>query len=183
MCNFFSCIVTKDGDVLFDPLSDSHEDIIDKYKNRYDLRDETNDPAELLFARVEITPPNGDVFHPFELWKLKIDQSIKPAWFDIFCAEAARKTAREFVEKAVLVGKELEEVSTGRYWIKDCKIATLKGDAIICQMWGSSQVNVMRESSQVNVMNDDSIAILRSGSTPKIYVANNSIAVDVTNKV
>ena len=47
MCNFWSCIVTRNGEVLFDEMSDLHEDIIEKYK----LVDDTADPALLKFAR------------------------------------------------------------------------------------------------------------------------------------
>jgi hypothetical protein len=156
MCSFFSCIVTKSGDVLFDPMSDHHESIIEKYKEKYDLRDDTTDPAELKFARIEILPPNGDVFTPVESWKFTIDQSITPTWLDDYCKNAAIKCAKEFVDKAVLIGKELVEISTGRYWVKDCKIATLKGDVIIFQLLGSSQVNEMLGSSQVKEMRESS---------------------------
>jgi hypothetical protein len=48
-------------------------------------------------------------------------------------------------------------------------------------MWGSSQVKEMRGSSQVKEMNDYSIAILRTGEYPKIYVSDSNIVVEFKN--
>ena len=65
MCNFKSFIITKSGDILHTKKDNSHETIIEENKKKYDLRDETIDPKKLLFARVEIIPPNGDIFSDF----------------------------------------------------------------------------------------------------------------------
>ena len=82
MCNFKSIIVTKNGDILHINGMDSHEEILIHYKEKYDLRDEEKDPQKLLFARVEITPPDNDFFEKdIKKWKFRIDQSITPTWF------------------------------------------------------------------------------------------------------
>ena len=169
MCNFFSCIVTENGDALFDPMSDSHETIISNNAKNYDLSDDTADPTELKFARVEILPPNGDVFQPVDKWFFTIDQRITPAWWSEFHKKQAYDCLNTFLNSALLKGKKIQELSTGRYWVKDCRIETLRGNVLIVklessqiremwgssqirEMWGSSQVGVMRESSQVGEM-------------------------------
>ena len=74
MCEFKSFIVTKSGVVLYNHQS-SHESIIRQFADKYDLRDYILDPERLLFARVEITPPNRDVFEKdLSKWNFKIDQ-------------------------------------------------------------------------------------------------------------
>ena len=148
MCNFWSCIVTKNGEVLFDEMSDRHEDIIDKYK----LVDDTADPALLKFARVEINPPNGDVFAHINDWVFKIDQSIIPTWWTKENEKSCYKKLKYFTKKAILIGKEIKEISSGRFWVKDCKIVETKGTALICEMRGTSQVGEMLETSKVGEM-------------------------------
>ena len=152
MCNFFSCIVTKNGDVLFDPISDSHEIIISNNAKNYVLSDDTADPAELKFARVEILPPNGDVFQPVDKWFFTIDQRITPAWWSEFHKKQAYDCLNTFLDSVLLKDKKIQELSTGRYWVKDCQIAELKGNVLIVKMLGSSQVGIMRGSSQIREM-------------------------------
>jgi hypothetical protein len=154
MCNFFSCIVTKEGHVLFDPISDSHESIISKYRDRYNLIDDTSNPQEMKFARVEITPSNGDVFQPFDEWRFKIDQSITPIWFDDFCKESALKNARDFVNKSVLIGKKIENISTGRYWAKNCTFKNVTGDALIVELSGHSKIGRVCGSAKIGRVSD-----------------------------
>jgi len=149
MCNFFSCIVTENGDALFDPISDSHEIIISNNAKNYDLSDDTADPAELKFARVEILPPNDDVFQPVDKWNFTIDQRIIPAWWSEFHKKQAYDCLNTFLDSVLLKDKKIQELSTGRYWVRDCQIAELKGDVLIVKMLGSSQVGEMRDSSQI----------------------------------
>ena len=152
MCNFFSCIVTENGDVLFDPISNSHEIIISNNAKNFDLSDDTADPAELKFARVEILPPNDDVFQPVDKWDFTIDQRIIPAWWSEFHKKQAYDCLNTFLDSVLLKDKKIQELSTGRYWVKDCQIAELKGNVLIVKMLGSSQVGEMRDSSQIREM-------------------------------
>ena len=75
MCNFFSCIVTRDGRVLFTEL-DSHETII----SRAGLRD--NHMAN--FVRLEVLPP---------FTECTVDEREIPAWFE--------ESAEEYKDRAV----------------------------------------------------------------------------------
>ena len=174
MCNFWSCIVTKNGEVLFDEMSDRHEDIIEKYK----LVDDTADPALLKFARVEINPPNGDVFAHINDWVFKIDQSIIPTWFTKENEKSCYKKLKYFTKKAILIGKEIKEISSGRFWVKDCKIVETKGTALICEMRGTSKVGVMRGTSQVGVMRETSqVGVMRETSKVGVMLETSQVGV------
>ena len=78
MCKFLSAIVLKNGDIICDPQStDSHEDLI-KY---LDLKDDIISQAQESFCRVEFIPDYDDIFDLSE-WKLVLDESVKPSWYD-----------------------------------------------------------------------------------------------------
>lgn len=156
MCHFFSCIVTKSGDVLQLDNSDSHEDIIEKYKDSYDLYDTFSEPHLLKFARVEITPPNNDVFAPLTEWNFNIDQSITPTWFTDVDKENCFKVLKAFLEKSLIIGKEIDTLDCGRYWIKDSKIGYVKGSAIVKRLSGKSSIRALRDSAMVEYMGDTS---------------------------
>jgi len=76
MCEPASFVVTK-KQVFWSKNSDSHEDIIQEF----DLKemDVRNNPT---FIRVEIVPPERDYRLPFSKWNYKLDQDIKPEWYD-----------------------------------------------------------------------------------------------------
>ena len=75
MCNFFSCLITRDGRILFTEL-DRHETII----SRAGLRD--NYMAN--FVRLEVLPP---------FTECTVDEREIPAWFE--------ENAEEYKDRAV----------------------------------------------------------------------------------
>jgi len=68
MCEFFSCVVTRKGDLFFCE-DNSHEEIIDRAK----LRD--SDAHVRHWVRVEVTP-QGDGWGP-----VRVDETTVPAWW------------------------------------------------------------------------------------------------------
>jgi hypothetical protein len=122
MCNFFSCIVTENGDALFDPISDSHEIIISNNAKNHDLSDDTADPTELKFARVEITPPNGDVFQPVDKWFFTIDQRITPAWWSEFHKKRAYDCLNTFLDSALLKDRKSRSFPQAGTGLKTAKL-------------------------------------------------------------
>jgi len=77
MCQAFSAIVTKKGDVLWEMGMDSHSNLLDKHK----IKDDTAKKGELEFARVEISPKNGSYLDP-DTWEFHLDERIKPDWWN-----------------------------------------------------------------------------------------------------
>jgi len=87
MCQAFSAIVMKNGDVKWKLGLDSHSEIL----KHFGIPDNEDDPKYLKFARVEITPENRDYLNP-DNWKFQLDEDIKPKWFtksyELFAFEA-----------------------------------------------------------------------------------------------
>jgi len=76
MCKAFSCLVHKNKKVYWKFAVDNHHTLVEKCK----WRDNTNDPARMRFARIEIVPKNKNYLFPDE-WMLQVDERIKPYWF------------------------------------------------------------------------------------------------------
>jgi hypothetical protein len=149
MCEFFSCIVKRDGEVIWDASINSHDELIEKAG----LKDETAEPDKLEFARVEITC--DDIFEKdLKKWKLKIDEAIEPTWWHAKHEIKAYEALKECLDKHILDG---------------VKIETLENIYIIAMR--NSTVKNMWENSTVEYMRDNSIAIARE--TKQIYCSNN----------
>jgi hypothetical protein len=82
MCKLASFIVTRER-VLWHPGSDSHENIIDKYK--------LDDRKQCDFVRVELSPPNEDYTKPLTEWVYRVDQDNTPEWYSAKEAEIAAR--------------------------------------------------------------------------------------------
>lgn len=79
MCDFFSCILKKSGEVLSVPFSNSHEDIITEYQldDSLSVRSGVRD-----WMRVEIRPPGGNVFdNHIKDWRIVIDELSTEEWY------------------------------------------------------------------------------------------------------
>ena len=102
MCQAFSCLFMKNGEVLWKFGTDSHEDLIRAAKL-------TDDGREQTFVRVEITPRNQSYLRP-DKWVYRVDQGNRPEWYREEFAEAeCRKAHAEWLKKlrAVLPEQDL----------------------------------------------------------------------------
>ena len=104
MCQAFSCIVEPSAKVTWKFGVDSHTELV----KLAGLRDQTADPAQVQFARVEITPDNKDYLHP-DHWTLRVDESIKPTWFNHRHEEACFAGHKKWCKALdkILVKKEI----------------------------------------------------------------------------
>jgi len=104
MCNAFSCIVARNAAVTWKFGVDSHTDLLELAK----FKDETSDPMLMEFARVEISPKNNNYLAP-DIWELKVDQAITPAWFNGKHKEAALAVHKKWETKLykILVKKQI----------------------------------------------------------------------------
>jgi hypothetical protein len=152
MCNFWSCIVDFDGNVYHNAMSDSHSDIA----LPENITDNTADIKEMQFAKVEIMPPDGDVFSDPKKWELIIDEERRPEWWSKFHEKQCRSELKKFLKPAILIGKTIDKIETGRFWLRDCRVDLVCGNAMIVQLFGTSQVGEMRETSQVGEMRETS---------------------------
>lgn len=79
MCQTASYIITKSRKVYWKLGVNSHEKIIKLYRKDEELKDD-KEPPNNTFARVEISPKNGDYLRP-DKWVFKIDERKKPYWW------------------------------------------------------------------------------------------------------
>ena len=126
MCNFFSCIVKKNGEVVWDSAIDNHSELVELGK----IQDDTADTAKMKFARVEITPPDGDVFSPLEKWILKIDETITPDWFKKRHEDVAWSALKECLKEVLIYQKKIKELNKKRCWIKNSEIESIEGGTV-----------------------------------------------------
>jgi len=172
MCQFFSCVITKPKKVFYSELSDSHEDII-KSNN---LDDSENGKLRELFCRIEILPPNGDVFADFSLWKLRVDEKEKPSWFTDKHEEACMIVAKKVIDKFVLIDKTVQEIKEGKYYLKNSTIKYMTDSSTIKSMYGSSTVERMSGSSTVKYMTDSStVKYMTDSSTVKSMSGSSTV--------
>jgi hypothetical protein len=92
MCEAFSCLFLKNGEVLWKFGVDSHEDLVQAAKLQDDGREQT-------FVRVEITPRNKSYLRP-DAWTYRVDQDDRPEWYRAeFAEEECRKAHAEWLKK------------------------------------------------------------------------------------
>ena len=99
-----------------------------------------------------------------------------------------RVTVKEWLKKHLLIDKKIDELSSGFYILKRCKVKKLCNDVkVMCdsstvqRMYGSSTVRIMYGSSTVQEMYGSSTvqemygsSVARDYSKNKIYISNKS---------
>src|SRR3990167_5932918 len=176
MCKFFSGIAFKNGDIYYNPMTDSHEDLV--------AEKELDDTVVLSsvkrnWVRFEYTSDN---LADLKTYMLKIDESSSPTWCDKEFLENLEDKSKNIVkamilhkvEKKILVGGcwlltggsiidkvvnvriiLLESSSVKQMW-ESSSVKQMWGSSSVNEMWGSSSVNQMRGSSSVNEMLESS---------------------------
>ena len=169
MCQIKSGIVLKDS--IFCPLDyDEHEKMIKELK----LNDTTTKPN---FVRVEITPKDNNIFnHNLDNWQLKIDQDLRPEWFNEKLAEEGmKKELQEWFEERFVLDTR-DKIDMGRWF--------LGGSAQVKNICGSAQVENIKsraiccftaQTAEYKSIQDNGIAILYYKDNPEIIVANPKI--------
>src|SRR6056297_504318 len=90
MCTAASFIQTRNGDVNYSKVSDSHSDIIEELG--------IADNHENI-VRLEISPDDSNYLRPFSEWTFKVDQDMIPDWFDQEKAERKARAKLKFWAK------------------------------------------------------------------------------------
>jgi hypothetical protein len=174
MCNFFSCIVTRDLKVHYSKKTCSHEEIIAELK----LCD-----TKLIdrdFVRIEITPKNKEnpTRNPAD-WHFKVDEeSTVPSWYS-----KAKKQVEENIwlswsesikTQLVLEGESTDQTDTYLFAVKASTVVA-RGSSKV-EAWGSSTV-VAWDSSTV-VARGSSKVVARGSSTVEAWDSSTVVAWD-----
>ena len=150
MCKFFSSIVTRQGEVLYNQFIDSHETLIQIFK----LRDDK--PMD-YFVRCEFYPQNNNDMGDADKYELKVDENYTPEWFEEF-RESVTDKMRTIIKNMIVTG-ERDCLIGGTWILKDAKVGFLNYCRIVWafnstvnEMWDNSTVNEMWDNSTVNEM-------------------------------
>lgn len=165
MCKFFSCLIDKKKKVYWKEGVNNHHELFELFK----LDDCSGRQEEIKIARVEITPPNGDVFANIEKWMFSVDERIRPEWFSPAHEKECWKTLKLCLSSSLIINQEIDELAERKnLFIKDCKIKTITN--CIVKMCDSSQVGKMSRHACYTLLNN-SLAIVRVGEEIKIEYA------------
>jgi len=145
MCEFFSALVLRNGDLIHDAATDSHTDLIDAFG-----LDKVENTGCQHFAKIEFTPSSKETMDEIDTYTLRVDESTEPIWFSEVKDIVIQK-CRSIVSRMIIIG-EHKCILSGKYILgKNANVRKVVNSNIIA-MLGSSQVGVMRESSQVGEM-------------------------------
>jgi hypothetical protein len=159
MCNFFSCILKRNGDVLSLPYSDSHDDIIEE--NKLDDSSPIGSNAR-NWMRVEIQPPNGDVFEKnIKNWKISIDEQIKEEWymrnqieFDNILWDILRKE----LKKVIIVDRCVHKVVNMRVFLgRNGIVKNVSNNGIVENVQDNGIVENVQDNGIVKNVKDNGI--------------------------
>lgn len=173
MCNFLSAILLKNGDVLCNPLLDSHEDLLDYYNVHQGYIGEQG------FARLEFLPPENDLGQPVEYdienYKLKVEEDRWPEWLlqDTLHTKVVPKL-KAILKKMVITPTSQEafgKILVGGCWIlaPGAQLDTVKA-AFIRSMYGDSSIQRLENNSMLGIMYDNSsIGVVRDSRIWRVY--------------
>ena len=154
MCKFKSAIVLRNGDILHNDFTDSHEDLIELFG--------LVDNGKENFVRIEFST-DGKRLDKIENYSLIVDEKSTPAWFEEI-RESATGQMKTIVSNMII--SENQKIIAGRAVIltgnavvnkiRHCIIHEMWESSRVGEMWKSSQVGTMRGSSQVGTMLESS---------------------------
>jgi hypothetical protein len=174
MCKFYSAIVMRNGDLIHNPFTTSHEDLIEENN----IKDKGFD----FFVKVEFSPEDGNLSN-LENYKLNVDENSIPEWFEEFRVKIEFKL-HSIVKNIIIttnhnmiVGRAI--ILTGDAIInclKHCIVYEMRENSQVNEMWENSQVKMMRENSQVNEMRENSqVNEMRENSQVKMMRENSQV--------
>ena len=149
MCNFLSGIVMRNGDLLWNPYTDSHEDLI--------ALNNLRDTREGAFVRVEFSPPSTEDLAKPATYKLKVDQDTRPAWFTPARLDKAADKMRSIV-KRMIVDRPVVGLCGGSYilaaganvsWVKAVRIIAVCDSARIGRVFDSARIESVCGSARI----------------------------------
>ena len=181
MCRPASFVLSKDK-VFWSKSTDSHEDIIEEFELVVSVA------SKITILRVEITPPNGDMREPLEKWSFKVDQDIRPKWFELDKDQTRARAAltKWYAYRVMLDGNR--ELSGNDH------VYCLGGELILfgnssADMYGNSSA-VMRENSSAfmwdnssAVMDGNRRAVMRGNSSSVMHGNSSAVMWDNSSAV
>ena len=148
MCQFFSALVLRNGDVLSHPMLDSHTDLVTYFA----LPDATAQHQH--FAKVELTPHDDDWLTP-ATWAWRLDEDTAPGWWEDVAVQA-EATLRARAEKMIITG-------TKSLIVDGCWI--VGGQALVSDVRAGRIVRVQDSATVRNVKGSATVQDVRGSAT------------------
>ena len=172
MCGFKSGLILKNRCVIAEGANDSHSDLLESLGIEDNIEN-----AMRVFVRVELLPPNEEWWTDPDTWKENVDQDILPEWFendkDRYFDEF-RKAVKDWWKEHVRIDEEIEELSSGYYRLKRCKVKNMLKD--VKAMLDNSTVQYMSGNSTVQYMSGNStVQNMWGNSTVQNMLDNSSV--------
>ena len=175
MCGFKSGLILKNRCVIAEGANDSHSDLLESLGIEDNIEN-----AMRVFVRVELLPPNEEWWTDPDTWKENVDQDILPEWFendkDRYFDEF-RKAVKDWWKEHVRIDEEIEELSSGYYRLKRCKVKNMLKD--VKAMMDNSTVQDMMDNSTVQDMWDNSTVQNMMGNSTVQNMWDNSTVQDM----
>ncbi len=132
MCNFFSAVVLKNGDVLSHPMIDSHSELVE-----YFTLPDANAHIQ-HFAKVELTPTTQESWLDPSLWAFRVDEPVVPVWWTDELAAQVESEMRRRVA-AMIITDDSHPLLVDGCWIVggEAKIREVRSGRIV-RMWGGT---------------------------------------------
>ena len=194
MCKEFSAIVLRNGEVIPCDYIDQEKQYSHTEKLiKLGIKDDTTDPSEMKFARVEINPPDGDIFNAeYNKWIFRIDQSITPLWWTKIDEENCYKALASWAKEHIFIGQAFDVIENRNgIYLKDCKIITIKSGTVqvvwggtvqkvldggtVQKVWGGKVQKVLDGGTVQEVWDGGTVQKVWGGGTVQIYGANYAI--------
>ena len=181
MCGFKSGLILKNRCVIAEGANDSHSDLLESLGIEDNIEN-----AMRVFVRVELLPPNEEWWTDPDTWKENVDQDILPEWFendkDRYFDEF-RKAVKDWWKEHVRIDEEIEELSSGYYRLKRCKVKNMLKDvkamldnSTVQNMWDNSTVQNMRGNSTVqNMWGNSTVQNMWDNSTVQNMMDNSTV--------
>jgi len=163
MCQFFSCIITKDLKVHWSKRTVAHEDLLSE------LRLEDKKLEERDFVKIEIAPKNNaKMTRDRNDWVYIIDEErTLPNWYDeniVKCQKACWKAWEESVQVNLAIDKEEKHGKDHLFFAYD-SAKVIAHDSATVEAYDSATV---RASGSATVIAHDSATVRASGSATVI---------------
>ena len=159
MCKFLSAIVLRNGDVLTSEYTDSHDLIVESAG----LRERTS-PAEMGWVKVEYT---SKTLLDIDTYKLTVDKTDVPAWFDGEMCEYVTAKMRRIATKCILDRGEITILLGGKWVIGGTVNVGKAVNSYIAYMHGGTLTQMY--GGTLTEMRGGTLTEMRGGTLTEMY--------------
>ena len=156
MCNPASFVINKNYKVFWSMKTDSHSEIITEFGLTESIANHAPETMKICLAKVEITPPDGDMRKPIDEWEFNDRDDQQPEWYDRAKAEkAARLALADWHKARVITVTPDHPLKDGKFWVYGTSQVEA-WDSSQVEAWDSSKVEA-RDYSKVVAMGSSQV--------------------------